>query len=219
MVLTGSGPVSSLSGEQLDRMANTLTRAFDRHPTWVRTIPDLHRRRRALFAFFRFAGSVFNRYGILFCVRHQDSTVGYLSLMRDDDPFQISIARLLRTRALGDVFRFARSLRLRELLATARFERKLRQHHSGRRGEAGSLHLYFAGIEPEYRGRSIMRHGFLQMESQLKALGYRSYRLETSDPANLPVYERFGLTRNGALTVVLARETRNVWFFERQLFS
>jgi GNAT superfamily N-acetyltransferase len=102
-----------------------------------------------------------------------------------------------------------------ELASMRAFSSSIDEYHRGMRIDPRGLHLYTTAIEPALKGRGIMKRSFAYAEERFKAAGFGSYMLETTDPANLPVYERFGLTLTGQAT--MPGTERSVWFFSKDL--
>ena len=203
-------------------MAQTLSRAFARHANWVSVIPDEDRRARLLTHFFRFTSAVIDGHGIVAVVPDRSAPVGYITFLPADDEKQISLGRIIRAGVLGYALRFVTGLRLRELGSMARFAGVVSAHYAPRprtpqprTPSAVAAHLYFTGIDPRFMGRGIMKSGFAACERALLAHGYDSYVLETTDPGNLPVYERFGLIVTSEMRI--PGTERVVYFLERAL--
>lgn len=207
-----------LSSSEFDNLADTLGRAFCNHANWRAVIADEPRRVRALTSFFRFMAPVIARDGLLFVVPHRNDPVGYITFMPAADAEQISLRRIIRAGVLGTALGFVARLRPGEMAAMQRFNRLVAAHEHELRANPRVdhlAHLYFTGIEPASMGRGIMKRAFARAETRLCELGYSGYVLETTDPANLPVYERFGLTCAGEQSI--PGEARSVWFFEKYL--
>lgn len=178
-------------------LADTLSVAFMEHDNWIRVVPRPEARRRALRALFGFMGAAINRYGHVVVATADGREVGYVTFMEDRDPVGVNLARVVRSGGLPDALRFLAALRPRELLGMRALERAVARFERGRSRDARCLHLYSAGILPEYKGRGLMKAAFRYAESRFAEPGFSSYRLETTDPANLPVYAAFGLARVG----------------------
>ncbi len=203
-----------LNAAELNAMACLLARAFLRHRNWVVVIPEEDRRRALLTHFFRFMGAVIQEAGILVVVGNRADPLGYITFLPSSDTQGISLSRLIRARALRYALRFAFGLRPRELASMSRFSRAVSRHRSDL-DRATTAHLYFTGIDPQSMGKGIMRRAFAQSEAFLHQAGYTAYELETTDPGNLPVYDRFGLTV--VSESVLPNSERKIWFLERHL--
>jgi GNAT superfamily N-acetyltransferase len=102
-----------------------------------------------------------------------------------------------------------------ELASMRAFSSSIDEYHRGMSLDPSGLHLYTTAVEPSLKGRGIMKRSFAYAEERFKAAGFGSYMLETTDPANLPVYERFGLTLTGQAT--MPGTGRSVWFFSKEL--
>jgi hypothetical protein len=209
----------ALDPAELDRMASLMGEAFMEHDNWKRVIPDPGRRRRALGALFRFMGAVVNRYGHVVAVVEEGRELGYITFMENRDHEQVSFRRILRSAALPAALRFLATLRPSELAGMNAFSSAIqreerRSRAEGRIDEAG-LHLYTAAMDPAFKGRGLMKRTFAWMEGTFAAAGFSSYMLETTDPSNLPVYERFGMLAAGS--VELPGQDRKAWFFKKSL--
>lgn len=196
-------------------LADTFTDAFMGHDNWLRVVPRPEARRRALRALFGFMGAAVNRYGHVVVAMADGKPVGYVTFMEDRDPVGVTLSRVLRSGGLGDALRFLSALRPRELMGMRALERAVARFERGRDRDPSCLHLYSAGILPAYKGRGLMKAAFAYAESRFAELGFSSYRLETTDPANLPVYAAFGLERVGE--EALGDKGRLAYFMEKRL--
>lgn len=195
-------------------LADTLAAAFMEHDNWHRVVPRPEARRRALRALFGFMGAAIDRYGHVVVAVADGRPVGYVTFMEDRDAAGVNFARVVRAGGLGDALRFLVALKPRELAGMRALERAVARFERGRARDPGCLHLYSAGILPEYKGRGLMKAAFRHAEARFAELGFSSYRLETTDPANLPVYAAFGLGRVG--DEPLGDSGRLVHFLERR---
>jgi hypothetical protein len=205
-----------LTDAERERLATTLGLAFREHANWRAVIENPDRRVRALTRFFRFMGAVIAQYGFLFVVPDREHPVGYITFLPLADREQISMKRIIRAGVLADALSFVATLRPREILRMQGFNRLVQEHERTTRRPAATetrAHLYFTGIEPGSMGKGIMRRAFASAEAQLSELGFSGYVLETTDPANLPVYERFGLDL--IATEPIPGSDREIYFFEK----
>lgn len=196
-------------------LASLISDAFMEHDNWKRILPEPARRKHALYALFYFMASVINRYGHIVVSVDGGRCVGYTTFMENADREQVSFRRILRCGALPQALSFVFTLKHRELASMRAFSSSIDEYHSSARLDPRGLHLYTTAVEPSLKGRGIMKRGFAYAEERLKAAGFSSYMLETTDPANLPVYERFGLRLTAQLT--MPGTERSVWFFSKDL--
>jgi GNAT superfamily N-acetyltransferase len=189
--------------------------AFMEHDNWKRVVPEPARRKRALNALFSFMASVINRYGHIVVSVESGRAVGYTTFMENADREQVSFRRILRCGALPAALGFLLSLKNRELASMRAFSSSIDEYHRGMRIDPRGLHLYTTAVEPSLKGRGIMKRGFAYAEERFKEAGFGSYMLETTDPANLPVYERFGLALRSQ--AAMPGTGRSVWFFSKEL--
>jgi len=206
--------------ERLDRrgvraLAELMGLAFTDHDNWKRVIPDADRRRRALTRMFRFMGSVVNRYGHVVVTVEDGRKVGYTTFMENRDREQVSFRRVVRCGALGHALGFLASLRPAELAAMRSFTATIEGAYGDLNLDTRGLHLYTTAVEPALKGRGLMKRSFAYAEDRFRTAGFSSYFLETTDPANLPVYERFGLKLIRSAT--MPASGRSVWFFHKTL--
>jgi GNAT superfamily N-acetyltransferase len=199
----------------LRALADLISDAFMEHDNWKRVVPEPARRKRALYALFSFMASVINRYGHIVVSVDGGRRVGYTTFMENADREQVSFRRILRCGALPHALSFLLTLKPRELASMRAFSSSIDEYHRGMRIDPRGLHLYTTAVEPSLKGRGIMKRGFAYAEERFKAAGFGSYMLETTDPANLPVYVRFGLTLTGQAT--MPGTGRSVWFFCKDL--
>jgi len=195
-------------------LADTLGLAFMEHDNWIRVVPRPEARSRALRALFGFMGAAINRYGHVVVAVTDGRPVGYVTFMEDRDRSGVNFGRVARSGGLVDALRFLAALRPRELLGMRALERAVARFERGRARDPAALHLYSAGVLPELKGRGLMKAAFLYAEARFRELGFTSYRLETTDPANLPVYAAFGLERVGEEP--LGASGRLAYFLERR---
>jgi GNAT superfamily N-acetyltransferase len=199
----------------LQALAALISDAFMEHDNWKRVLPEPARRKRALYALFYFMASVINRYGHIVVSMDGDRRIGYTTFMENSDREQVSFPRVLRCGALAQALAFLLAMKPQELASMRAFSSSIDQYY----GEAGhdprGLHLYTTAVEPALKGRGIMKRSFAYAEERFKAAGFSSYMLETTDPANLPVYERFGLSLMAQKT--MPGTERSVWFFSKTL--
>ncbi len=199
----------------LRRLAGLISDAFMEHDNWKRVVPEPARRKRALYALFYFMASVINRYGHIVVSVEGGRLVGYTSFMESADEKQVSFFRVLRCGALPQALAFLFTLKGRELASMRAFSSSIDEYHGRVRIDPRGLHLYTTAVEPAFKGLGIMKRSFAYAEERFKAAGFSSYMLETTDPANLPVYERFGLTLTAEMT--MPGTDRSVWFFTKAL--
>lgn len=219
MVLRSDGSTAGALGRDgLERMAALMGAAFMEHDNWKRVVPDPLRRGRALRALFRFMGAVVDRHGHVVEILEDGRVAGYITFMENRDREQVSFRRVLLCGGLPAALRFLAALRPAELASMNAFSSAIHREYA-RRGAAGGidpggLHLYTAAMDPALKGRGIMRRTFAWMEDRLVSAGFGSYMLETTDPANLPVYRRFGMESAGSVPLPGGR---SVWFFRKAL--
>lgn len=206
-----------LGREGVAEMAETLAEAFMEHDNWVRVIPGPEARRRALRALFGFIGAVVNERGHVVVALAEGRPVGYITFMENRDRAGVTLPRIIRAGGLGDALRLLAALRPRELAGMVAFEMAMSRFHRDNPPDPQGLHLYSAGILPTWKGQGLMKAAFAFAEARFREAGFGSYVLETTDPANLPVYEAFGLRRIGELA--MPGSGRPAWFLERRLVA
>lgn len=198
----------------VEAMAALMTEAFMAHANWRALIPDERRRLRALRALFRFMGGVAARYGRVVVVFEDGRAVGYITFMDEADRIQVSPMRVALTGGLPAALRFALCLRPAELAVMRAFGDIVQERYAAQGGDSRGLHLYTAAVEVASQGRGVMRRAFGFFEHRFKALGLRYYELETTDPANIPVYLALGMVASGEATLPGGR---GIWFFKKEL--
>ena len=206
---------AALARAGLRKLAGLMSDAFMEHENWRRVIPDAARRKRALAAMFHFMAAVVNRYGHIVVTMDGGQRVGYTTFMVDADREQVSFRRVLRCGALPSAVAFLLALRPRELSVMRGFAKAVDGFQSSVACDSGGLHLYSTAVDPALKGRGLMKRSFAWAEERFKAAGFTSYSLETTDPANLPVYGRFGLSLVD--TVTIPGTDRNVWFYRKEM--
>lgn len=199
----------------LRALAELMSDAFMEHDNWKRVVPEPARRKHALNALFFFMASVINRYGHIVVSVESGRPVGYTTFMENADREQVSFRRILHCGTLPHALSFLFTLNPRELASMRAFSSSIDEYHHRASIDPRGLHLYTTAIEPALKGRGIMKRSFAYAEEHFKAAGFGSYMLETTDPANLPVYERFGLALTGQAT--MPGTGRSVWFFSKDL--
>lgn len=195
-------------------MAALMAEAFMEHANWRALIPDERRRRRALRALFRFMGGVAARYGRVVVAVEAGRVVGYVTFMDEADRAQVSPLRVALSGGLPAALRFALALRPGELAVMRAFGELVQARYAAAGADQTGLHLYTAAVEPASQGRGVMRRAFSYFERRFKELGFRSYELETTDPANIPVYLALGLSAAGEAALPGGR---GLWFFKKEL--
>lgn len=199
----------------LDALADLMSDAFLEHDNWKRVIPDADRRKRALGSLFFFMASVVNRYGHIVVTTEDGERVGYTTFMEQDDDEQVSFRRVLLCGALPRALAFILALRPRELAAMRGFTAAIEEFQKSRSHDPRGLHLYTTAVARARKGRGLMKRSFAWAEQRLRTAGFTSYSLETTDPANLPVYERFGLQLVASSPI--PGTDRSVWFYWKAL--
>ncbi len=199
----------------LRELARLMGGAFLEHDNWKRVIPEPERRKRALTSMFHFMAAVINRYGHIVVTMDDGRPVGYTTYMEDRDREQVSFRRVLLCGALPRALAFLMSLKPRELAAMRGFTVAIDEFQKSQGHDPQGLHLYTTAVDPARKGQGIMKRSFAWAEERFMAAGFTSYSLETTDPANLPVYERFGL-RQVASSVIPGTD-RSVWFYRKDL--
>lgn len=195
-------------------MAALMAEAFMEHANWQALIPDGGRRRRALRALFRFMGGVAARYGRVVVAVEDGRAVGYITFMDRADLVQVSPPRVALTGGLPAALRFALCLKPAELAVMRAFGDIVQARYAAEGADSSGLHLYTAAVEPASQGRGVMRRAFAYFERRFKDLGFRSYELETTDPANIPVYLALGMQ---AVDEARLPGGRGLWFFKKEL--
>jgi GNAT superfamily N-acetyltransferase len=208
-----SGRNTILAG--LRDLADLMGNAFLEHDNWKRVIPEADRRKRALTSLFYFMAAVVNRYGHIVVTMEAGRRVGYTTFMENRDREQVSFRRVFRCGELPRALTFLFALKPRELAAMRGFASAIDEFERANGHDTNGLHLYSTAVDPARKGQGMMKRSFAWAEARLKAAGFTSYSLETTDPANLPVYERFGLTLVD--TVAIPGTDRNVWFLRKGL--
>jgi GNAT superfamily N-acetyltransferase len=206
---------AALDRAGLRELAGLMSDAFMEHDNWRRVIPDTARRKRALAAMFHFMAAVVNRYGHIVVTMDGGQRIGYTTFMVDADREQVSFRRVLRCGALPSAVVFLLALKPRELAAMRGFTAAIDDFQATRGHDRNGLHLYSTAIDPVFKGQGLMKRSFAWAEERFKTAGFTSYSLETTDPANLPVYGRFGLEL--VATSAIPDTDRNVWFFRKRL--
>lgn len=196
-------------------LAGLMGEAFLEHDNWKLVIPDPDRRKRALTSMFLFMAAVVNRYGHIVVTMDDGQPVGYTTFMENRDHEQVSFRRVIRCGALPAALAFLMSLKPRELAAMRGFAAAIEDFQKGHTHDPLGLHLYSTAVSPARKGQGIMKRSFVWAEKRFKAAGYTSYSLETTDPANLPVYEHFGFQLVYRST--LPGTDRSIWFYWKAL--
>lgn len=195
-------------------MAALMADAFMAHANWWALIPDESRRRRALRALFRFMGGVAARYGRVVVALEGRRAVGYITFMDKADRVQVSPLRVALTGGLPAALRFALCLKPAELAVMRSFGDIVQARYRSRGVDPRGLHLYTAAVEPASQGKGVMRRAFAYFERRFKDLGFSSYELETTDPANIPVYLALGMKTTDEARLPGGR---GLWFFKKEL--
>ena len=140
--------------------------------------------------------------------------VGYITFMDKSDRIQVSPLRVALTGGLPAVFRFALFLKPAELSVMRSFGDLVQARYAAQGDDTGGLHLYTAAVEPASQGRGLMRRTFGYFERRFRELDFRSYELETTDPANIRVYLALGMALAGEGTLPGGR---GFWYFKKEL--
>ena len=204
----------TLSGRGVRAMAALMADAFMAHANWRALISDEGRRRRALYALFRFMGGVAARYGRVVVALEGGRAVGYITFMDEADRVQVSPLRVALSGGLPAALRFALCLKPAELAVMRAFGDVVQARYRAQGADPLGLHLYTAAVEPAGQGRGVMRRAFAYFERRFKDLGFSSYELETTDPANIPVYLALGMKAADEATLPGGR---GLWFFKKEL--
>lgn len=204
-----------LDRAELDALAELMSDAFLEHDNWKRVIPDAVRRKKALASLFYFMASVVNRYGHIVVTIEEGKPVGFTTFMEQSDHEQVSFRRVFLCGALPSALAFILALRPRELAAMRGFTVAIDDFQKSRPHDPRGLHLYTTAVAPAYKGHGFMKHSFAWAEQRFRTAGFSSYSLETTDPANVPVYEHFGLQLMATSTI--PGFDRSVWFYWKAL--
>lgn len=143
-----------------------------------------------------------------------DRAVGYITFMDEADLVQVSPLRVALSGGLPAALRFALCLKPAELAVMRSFGDIVQARYRSRGADPRSLHLYTAAVEPASQGKVVMRRAFAYFERRFKDLGFSSYELETTDPANIPVYLALGMKAADEATLPGGR---GLWFFTKEL--
>jgi len=206
---------SQLDSAGLHGLSELMSDAFLEHDNWKRVIPDADRRKRALAALFFFMASVVNRYGHIVVTIEEGKPVGFTTFMEQSDHEQVSFRRVFLCGALPSALAFILALRPRELAAMRGFTAAIDDFQKSRSHDPRGLHLYTTAVAPAYKGHGFMKRSFAWAEQRFRSAGFTSYSLETTDPANVPVYEHLGLHLVSASTI--PGTDRSVWFYWKAL--
>jgi GNAT superfamily N-acetyltransferase len=205
-----------LGREGIRDFADLMSDAFMGHENWSHVLQNPRRRKQVLYHLFAFMGAVFDRYGhVVVAVGEDGRSIGYITFMENRDHAQMSFGRILRTGALGHGLAFLACLGPRELAGMRAFNRAVKSFYSGYDADPSGLHLYNTGIDPDFKGRGIMKRVFAYADARLAEAGFTSYFLETTDPANIPVYKRFGLLEFATLPI--AGSERALHYFHKSI--
>lgn len=205
----------SMSRQSLRALATLISDAFMEHHNWKRVIENPRRRKRALYALFYFMATVINRHGHIVVRMYEGRIIGYTTFMENADKKQVTFWRVLCCGGLPWALVFISRLRPRELASMQSFNSAIDAYYGGKNIDHTGVHLYTTAIEPQLKGRGLMKASFAYAEERLKAAGFSSYMLETTDPANIAVYHRLGL---GLVdTRIMPGTDRSVWFFIKAL--
>ena len=205
-----------LGREGIRAFADLMSDAFMGHENWSHVLRDPLKRKRVLYHLFAFMGAVFDRHGHIVVATGEDGrSVGYITFMENRDRAQMSFGRIVRSGTLGHGLAFLFCLGPRELAGMSAFNRAVKVFYSGYDADPSGLHLYNTGIDPALKGKGVMKRAFAYADARLSEAGFTSYFLETTDPANLPVYERFGLVEFA--TEPIAGSERALHYFRKSI--
>ncbi len=204
-----------LDAGELRAMADVESDAFMGHDNWKRVIPGEPGRKRALYRLFSFLGAVANEHGHIVVTTEGGTPVGYTTFMENRDRSQVTLARIIAAGALPDALRFLAALKPRELGGMIAFDAAIARFYRTYDHDPAGLHLYNTGIMSAFRGKGLMRRTFGFFEARFGDAGFSSYFLETTDPGNIPIYERFGMRKFAE--VPIPRSDRLVYFFEKRI--
>jgi GNAT superfamily N-acetyltransferase len=205
-----------LGREGIRAFADLMSDAFMGHENWSHLMLDPGKRKRVLYHLFAFMGAVFDRHGHIVVATGEDGRpIGYITFMENRDRAQMSFGRIIRAGALGHGLAFLAGLGPRELAGMSAFNRAVKAFYTGYDADPSGLHLYNTGIDPDLKGKGIMKRAFAFADARLAEAGFTSYVLETTDPANIPVYKRFGLVEFA--TVPIAGSERALHYFRKNI--
>jgi len=192
-----------LGREGIRDFADLMSDAFMDHENWRHVLQNPKRRKRVLCHLFAFMGAVFDRHGhIVVAIGGDRRPIGYITFMENRDRAQMSFGRIVGAGGLGHGLAFLACLGPRELAGMSAFNRAVKMFYTGYNADPSGLHLYNTGIDPALKGKGIMKRAFAYADARMAEAGFTSYFLETTDPANIPVYERFGLEEFATVPIV-----------------
>jgi GNAT superfamily N-acetyltransferase len=205
-----------LGTDGVEAFADLMSDAFMGHENWSHVLEDPAKRKRVLYHLFGFMGAVFDRHGHIVVATGEDGRpVGYITFMENRDHAQMSFGRIVGAGALGHGLAFLFGMGPRELAGMSAFNRAVKKFYAGYNADPTGLHLYNTGVDPTLKGKGIMKRAFAYADARLAEEGFTSYFLETTDPANLPVYNRFGLTEFA--TFPIAGSDRVLHYFQKSI--
>ncbi|GAB4319283.1 MAG: GNAT family N-acetyltransferase [Promethearchaeota archaeon] len=176
----------------VDRAAEVLARAFQDDPGFVAALPDPSKRARAL--------PVVQRVVVRYCVARgwalasSDALEGVLLCLPPEQP-RVTSTGALRHGALAIPFKAGFGF-VRRMSAIESVVARLKERHA----PAGHAYFLAVGVDPPRQGKGIGGHLIRALLDRLSSVGAPCF-LDTTKPANVGYYERFGFTRAETLPV------------------
>jgi len=191
------------------QMSETLARAFMNHDNFVYLIEDETKRVKAASLLFQFMTKVMNRYGYIYVVYEQGSPIGYITFM-DDNTEKLGVKTVLKSNALWKAMRFWLFISSHE---RKKYKAYMKKYNEINHQVKNAIHLYYTGIEAEYRGQGFMKKAMDDALSYFSKKGYKLVQLETSDKSNVGLYKHLGY--QVLQSVKTTDERQEIFFFEK----
>lgn len=203
--------LNRLSSDELKEMASVMSNAFINHENFVKVIKNPKRRKNAMYHLFLMMYKVINLHGYIFSVHSEKDICGYITFMDANDPYQLSVTRVFRTKGLGNFILFLLNLRFSSLKKLIQYNKVYNQYHL--KELPSSIHLYSVGVKDEYKGKGIMSNAIRETFTYFKDLGFNHMILETSDQANLPLYQKLGFE----IDEIIKLKYNQIYFYSKEL--
>ncbi len=200
-----------LTLEELKEMASVMSNAFMNHENFVKVIKNPKRRKNVLYNLFLLMYKVINVHGYIIRVYKEDNICGYITFMDANDPYQISVTRVFRTKGLGNFILFLFNLRYSSLKKLLQYNKVYNQYHL--REFPSSVHLFSVGVKDEYKGKRIMSNAIRETFSYFKDLGFDHMILETSDQTNIHLYHKLGFE----IDEIIKLKYGQIYFYTKKL--
>jgi ribosomal protein S18 acetylase RimI-like enzyme len=177
-----------LTKEEQIMMSKTLATAFFKHDNFVYLIEDEEKRIQSSYYLFRFMTKVINKYGYIYVVYQNGLPVGYVTFMNDSKA-KLGLITILGSGALFQLIRFWLSLSFKE---RRKYKTYMKVYQKLNHDFEQSIHLYYTGIIPQYKGKGFMKQAMSNALDYFKDLKYQCVTLETSDQGNIGLYKHLG---------------------------